>query len=133
MCSGYAQRKSWRAEPCHVSAQTCAEYRDGKLKFSGDEKSLDIEVFLNDSSSKYKIIGNDNLENNSVIRIEVLAQDGSIRVYKIKISKEMKNQKDYYARMLNLLTETIVIKIKRANQNKVQKEEDKTINYKEKY
>ena len=43
----------------------------------------------------------------------------------IKISKEMKNQNEYYTRMLNLLTETIVIKIKRATQKQVQKEEDK--------
>ena len=70
------------------------DFKSDILEYSlsiGDEKSLDIEVILNDSSSKYKIIDNDNLENNSVIRIEVLAQDGSIRVYKIKISKDVFN------------------------------------------
>ena len=40
-----------------------------------------------------------------------------------RISKEMKNQKEYYGRMLNLITEEILIKIKRgANQELVEEE-----------
>lgn len=51
------------------------------------EKKLDIEVILNDDSAKYKIIGNNNLDNNSVIRIEVQAENGDTLIYKINISK----------------------------------------------
>lgn len=43
----------------------------------------------------------------------------------IKISKEMKAQKEYYTRMLNLLTESIIIKLKRVDDVFVEKKEDK--------
>ena len=38
-----------------------------------DEDSLDIEVVLNHEKATYEIIGNENLENNSVIKIRVTA------------------------------------------------------------
>lgn len=53
-----------------------------------DEESLDIEVILNDSNAKYKILGNNKLVNNSIIEIEVTAENGDILVYKIKVGIE---------------------------------------------
>ena len=68
-----------------------------KLKFNKDimdytlniknEKQLDIKVLLEDSKAKYEIFGNNNLKNNSVIKINVKAEDNSSRVYTIKINK----------------------------------------------
>lgn len=68
-----------------------------KLKFNrdiyeyeleiGNEDKLDIEVFLNSDRAKYRINGNDNLDNNSVIEIVVTAEDGSKKVYRINIIK----------------------------------------------
>ena len=51
------------------------------------EDKLDIEVVLSDKKAKYEIIGNKELKNNSVILIKVVAVDGTICEYKIKISK----------------------------------------------
>lgn len=52
-----------------------------------DEDKLDIQVVLNDSGAKYQIKGNKGLKNNSVIAIEVTAEDGSQSVYEITIVK----------------------------------------------
>ena len=54
-----------------------------------DEKKLDIDVILNDEKAKYQIIGNENLVNDSVITVQVVAEDGSEQGYKIKIIKEL--------------------------------------------
>lgn len=56
------------------------------LLIDGEEK-LDIEVILSDDKAKYRIKGNNNLKNNSVIEIEVEAENGDILLYKINISK----------------------------------------------
>ena len=56
-----------------------------------DEKSLDIEVILNNDKSKYKITGNKNLTNNSTIKITVTAEDNTKKEYKIKITKEIES------------------------------------------
>ncbi|MGM9876928.1 MAG: cadherin-like beta sandwich domain-containing protein [Bacilli bacterium] len=50
-----------------------------------DEEKLDIEVILEDSKSTYNIQGNNNLKNNSVIKIEVIAEDGTTKIYQIDI------------------------------------------------
>ena len=52
-----------------------------------DEDKLDIRVELNDEKAKYKIIGNKNLKNNSIIKIKVVAEDGTELIYKIKITR----------------------------------------------
>ena len=53
-----------------------------------DEKSLKITVTTNSAKAKYKILGNHNLKNNSVIRILVTAEDGTNSTYQIKITKD---------------------------------------------
>ena len=45
------------------------------LQIDGEEK-LDINIELNDEKAKYKIKGNNNLKNKSIIEIEVTAEDG---------------------------------------------------------
>lgn len=59
---------------------------DYSLKINGEDK-LDIEVILNDINAKYIIYGNNNLKNNSIIEIKVIAEDSSTKVYSINISK----------------------------------------------
>ena len=56
-----------------------------------EESQLDIQLVLNDQASHYKIYGNKNLKNNSVIKIVVWAEDKSTSTYQIKILKENKN------------------------------------------
>ncbi len=64
------------------------KFNNGTLDYTlkiKNEKKLDIEVLLGDSKAKYEIIGNDNLKNNSVIKIVVTAEDNSSKIYNIKI------------------------------------------------
>lgn len=50
-----------------------------------DEKKLDIEVSLEDSTASYVINGNNELKDGSIIEIVVTAEDGSTRIYNINI------------------------------------------------
>ena len=50
-----------------------------------NEKSLDIEVIPNNSKATFKITGNENLTNNSIITITVTAEDNTQKDYKIKV------------------------------------------------
>lgn len=51
------------------------------------EDKLDLVIELNDNKAKYRILGNHNLKDNSVIQIVVTAEDGSRQIYKIHIMK----------------------------------------------
>lgn len=53
-----------------------------------DEDKLEIDLELNDNNAKYSIIGNNNLKNNSVIKIKVIAENGNEALYKIKVMKD---------------------------------------------
>ena len=57
----------------------------------GNEKELDIKVLTEADLATYKIIGNKDLKNKSVIEIKVTAEDGSYTVYKINIIKSNNN------------------------------------------
>lgn len=78
------------------------------LLIDGEER-LDIEVILNDEKAKYKIIGNNNLKNNSVIKIEVTAEDGNTLIYKINISKLGETNSNSIINYIQLLPLIIVI------------------------
>lgn len=54
------------------------------------EKKLDIEVILEDPTSSYKITGNNDLKDGSIIKINTTSKDGSTREYQIVIEKENK-------------------------------------------
>ena len=51
------------------------------------EKQLDIDYTPSNENSNVVIIGNENLSNNSVIKIEVTAEDGNLSTYEITIKK----------------------------------------------
>lgn len=78
------------------------------LLIDGEEK-LDIEVILNDNKSKYKILGNNNLKNNSVIKIEVQAENEAILIYKINILKLNKNTSSSIINYIKILPLTIFV------------------------
>lgn len=78
------------------------------LLIDGEDK-LDIEVILNDNRSKYKIIGNSKLDDNSTIKIEVQAEDGTTLIYKINISKLIKNNSSSIINYIKLIPLIIVI------------------------
>lgn len=52
-----------------------------------NEKSLDIDVVMDDSNSTYRIIDNNNLKNGSVIKIVTTSTDGTSKSYEINIIK----------------------------------------------
>lgn len=55
-----------------------------------NEKKLNIEVILEDPTSSYKITGNNDLKDGSIIKINTTSKDGSTREYQIVIEKENK-------------------------------------------
>lgn len=55
-----------------------------------NEKKLDIEIVLEDNTSSYKIVGNNDLKDGSIIKINTTSKDGSTREYQIVIEKENK-------------------------------------------
>ena len=50
-----------------------------------DDKPLNIKALTEDEKSTIKIVGNEEIKNNDVIEIRVIAEDGSLAVYKINI------------------------------------------------
>ena len=118
--------------------------KDYELNFKSDifeyeleikkENKLDIKVELNDENAKYKIIGNNKLNNNSIITIKVEAMDGTIKEYKIKIVKNdiledsiVEENSNSIARYINIKSITmfvililviIILKVIRGKQNK---------------
>ena len=92
------------------------------------ENKLDIQVIPNNDLAKYKIIGNENLKNNSQIKIIVTAEDKTITTYQINIKKE---QKELTSKLLNtdskilpiitfiiLISMILIIKIIKTHVNK---------------
>lgn len=75
-----------------------------------DEEKLDIEVILEDSRSTYNIQGNNDLKNNSVIKIEVIAEDGTNKIYQINIKS---NDKIIKAIFITIITILLIINIVR--------------------
>lgn len=64
---------------------------------------LDIEVELNDNKAKYQILGNNNLKNNSIITIQVTAEDGTTKNYKIKVLKLVETNSSSIFDKINLI------------------------------
>ena len=67
----------------------CATFSSQKIKIE-KEKTLNIEVILEDPTSSYKITGNNDLKDGSIIKINTTSKDGSTREYQIVIEKENK-------------------------------------------
>ena len=75
------------------------------------EKRLDINIGLEDSKSKYKIIGNDNLKNNSIIKIIVTAEDNTTRTYEIHIKNTDKIIKIIFISIITILILINIIRL----------------------
>lgn len=82
---------------------------DYKLRIK-NEKKLDIKVFLEDDKSTYKVIGNSDLKNNSIIKIVITAEDNSTKIYKINI---VKNDTTIKIIFISIITILIIINILR--------------------
>ena len=68
------------------------------------EKKLDIKVILNDNKAKYTIKGNNDLNGDSIIEIEVIAEDGSSQVYKIDINKLSESNSNIIIQYIKIIT-----------------------------
>ena len=74
------------------------------------DKQLEIEVTLEDNNSTYEIIGNENLNEGSVISIIVTDKDGNNNIYKL-IIKNDNNQLNSNIMLTTLLIISIVTNI----------------------
>lgn len=67
------------------------DFKKTKQKYNltiNNEEKLNIKVVLNDNKATYKIAGNKNLKNKSIITITVTAEDKSTKKYTIEITKD---------------------------------------------
>lgn len=80
-----------------------------------DEKSLNITPVLEDNSSSFEILGNSELKNGSVIRIQVKTTDNNIQTYKITIEKENESisKKNYTNIFIIIIVVLILVNIVR--------------------
>lgn len=92
------------------------------------EKTLNIEVVLEDPTSSYKITGNNDLKDGSIIKINTTSKDGSTREYQIVIEKENKIFLYIIGTILilsivGLIVYVVIIKIKENKDNPKQPKE----------
>ncbi len=92
------------------------------------EKTLNIEVILEDPTSSYKITGNNDLKDGSIIKINTTSKDGSTREYQIVIEKENKIFLYIIGTILilsivGLIVYVVIIKIKENKDNPKQPKE----------
>lgn len=76
-----------------------------------DEKELDITVELEDSKSSYVIDGNKDLDDGSVIKIKVNAEDNSERIYNINIERKDNNVTIIFIVIIIILVLVNVVRI----------------------
>ncbi|MCH5167338.1 MAG: hypothetical protein J1F35_05535 [Erysipelotrichales bacterium] len=77
-----------------------------KLKLKKSVSSIDFEVVPTEETSTFSIEGNEKLKNNSVIKIDVRAEDGTTCEYSIKIKKSSNTWK--YILAIVLLVSVLV-------------------------
>ena len=70
-----------------------------------NEETLNINAITEDATAKVRIVGNNNLNNNNVIKIIVTAEDKSVSTYSITVSKE----KSINYLLITIIIETVVI------------------------
>lgn len=70
-----------------------------------NEETLNINAITEDETAKVRIVGNNNLNNNNVIKIIVTAEDKSVSTYSITVSKE----KSINYLLITVIVETVVI------------------------
>lgn len=96
--------KALKIEIANYNFDFDANKMDYSLEIS-KEDYLTINVTPEDSLAKYEIENNENLKNNSKIKIKITAEDGSVTTYTIKIKKP--NTKS--SLLLNIILSIILI------------------------
>lgn len=96
------------------------------LNIKKEDTELDITVNTKDKKANYDIEGNENLEDGSVVKIVVTAQNGDTDTYRIIIQKESTNIIPYIIGALILIIIIVIIAV--VMKNKKKKDNDKDDN-----
>lgn len=96
------------------------------LNIKKEDTELDITVNTKDKKANYDIEGNENLEDGSVVKIVVTAQNGDTDTYRIIIQKESTNIIPYIIGVLILIIIIVIIVV--VMKNKKKKDNDKDDN-----
>ena len=96
------------------------------LNIKKEDTELDITVNTKDKKANYDIEGNENLEDGSVVKIIVTAQNGDTDTYRIIIQKESTNIIPYIIGVAILIIVIVIIVI--VMKNKKKKDNDKDDN-----
>ena len=101
------------------------------LNIKKEDTELDITVNTKDKKANYDIEGNENLEDGSVVKIIVTAQNGDTDTYRIIIQKESTNIIPYIIGALILIIIIVIIVVvmknkKKKNNNKGDNKEKKS-------
>ncbi len=65
-----------------------------EVAIDSNVNSLDIKPVVEHGSASYKISGNENLEDGSIVKVVVSAENGSTREYDIKVKKTQTNSEE---------------------------------------
>lgn len=96
------------------------------LNIKKEDTELDITVNTKDKKANYDIEGNENLEDGSVVKIVVTAQNGDTDTYRIIIQKESTNIIPYIIGIVILIIIIVIIVV--VMKNKKKKDNDKDDN-----
>lgn len=96
------------------------------LNIKKEDTELDITVNTKDKKANYDIEGNENLEDGSVVKIIVTAQNGDTDTYRIIIQKESTNIVPYIIGIVILIIIIVIIVV--VMKNKKKKDNDKDDN-----
>ena len=96
------------------------------LNIKKEDTEIDITVNTKDKKANYDIEGNENLEDGSVVKIIVTAQNGDTDTYRIIIQKESTNIVPYIIGIVILIIIIVIIVV--VMKNKKKKDNDKDDN-----
>ena len=94
------------------------------LNIKKEDTELDITVNTKDKKANYDIEGNENLEDDSVVKIIVTAQNGDTDTYRIIIQKESTNIIPYIIGALILIIIIVIIVVVMKNKKKKNNNKD---------
>jgi len=94
------------------------------LNIKKEDTELDITVNTKDKKANYDIEGNENLEDGSVVKIIVTAQNGDTDTYRIIIQKESTNIIPYIIGVVILIIIIVIIVVVMKNKNKKDNDKD---------
>lgn len=94
------------------------------LNIKKEDTELDITVNTKDKKANYDIEGNENLEDGSVVKIVVTAQNGDTDTYRIIIQKESTNIIPYIIGVAILIIIIVIIVVVMKNKKKKNNDKD---------